>query len=225
MAAAWRRLTNWRTFQMTRSRKERFLNSLSEIPEKSASLLRAAYYLYHLNHYAKAGESYLYELKERVLKAFTAHFAPEDGLRISFIQGPPRITLCPACRRRAREERKSYVEYAQVTGGCASCHRDENYYSLYEFLVICDPHRFCFHSPYKIASKWLRGKDIPWKEGSEREGGYTFGRAITPGEEAAVNLGEVIAELEHFLAELGEDTCWLATEAGAHEEVKWEDVL
>lgn len=207
VAAAWRRLANWRTFQLTRSRKERFLNSLSDLPEKSASLLRAAYYLYHLNHYAKAGESYLYELKERVLKAFSAHFTSDDGLQIYFISGPARISLCPACRRRAREDKKSYLEYARLTGGCSNCHKEEDYYSLYEFLIACDVHRFCFHSPFQIASKWLKGREIPEKEGFEREGGYPFGRAITPGEAAAVNLAEVIAELEHFLAEGCQNSC------------------
>lgn len=199
VAAAWRRLANWRTFQRTRSRKERFLNALSDLPEKSASLLRAAYFLYHLNHYAKAGESYLYELKEKVLAAFSAHFTAEDGLRIYFIPGPDRIRLCPDCRRRAQNENRSYLEYARLTGGCSNCRKEEDYFSLYEFLITCDVHRFCFHSPVQIASKWLKGREIPEKEGSEREGGYPFGRAITPGEAAAVNLAEVIAELERFL--------------------------
>lgn len=202
-AAAWRRLANWRTFQRTRSRKERFLYALSDLPEKSASLLRAAYFLYHLNHYAKAGESYLYELKEKVLAVFSDHFTPEDGLRIYFVPGPARIRLCPDCRLRAQSEKRSYLEYARLTGGCSNCRKEEDYFSLYEFLITYDVHRFCFHSPAQIAWKWLKGKEIPQKEGSEREGGYPFGRAITAGEAAAVNLAEVIAELEKILKDWG----------------------
>ncbi|NPV30176.1 MAG: hypothetical protein HPY58_11115 [Firmicutes bacterium] len=198
-AAAWKRLREWRSCHQTKLRKERFLKALEELPEKSGLLLRAAYYLYHLNHYAKAGESYLYDLKEKVLACMAAHFAPEDGLRLYFIPGPARIRLCPACRRRARSQKKTYLEYCRLTGGCPCCRRDEDYYSLYEFLIESEEHRFCFHTPAQLGRKWLKGMEIPEKEGSEREGGYPFGRPIFPGEAAAVNLAEVIEELEKFL--------------------------
>lgn len=198
-AAAWARLKQWRTCHQTKSRKEKFLQALDDLPEKSGFLLRGAYYLYHLNHYAKAGEAYLYDLKEKVLALMATHFTPEDGLQIYFVPGPGRVRPCPACRRRARSQRKSYVEYIRLTGGCLCCQRDEGYYSLYEFQIESGEHRFCFHSPAQLGRKWLKGKEIPQKEGREREGGYPFGRPIFPGEAAAVNLAEVVDELEKFL--------------------------
>jgi len=197
--AAWTRLKRWRSCYYTRLRKEKFLRALEEFSEKTALLLRASYYLYHLNHYAKAGESYLYDLKEKVLAVMAAKFGSEDGLKIFFVPGPPRIRLCAACRRRARREKRSYLEFASFTGGCPHCQKDEDYYSLYEFVVEGGEHRFCFHSPAQVARKWLKGRQVPEKEGYEREGGYPFGRRIYPGEAAAVNLAEVIDELEEFL--------------------------
>jgi hypothetical protein len=201
--AARERLRNWCALHRTRARKERFLQALADLPEKSGRLLRAAYYLYHLNHYAKAGESYLYDLKEQVLKAMSASFTAADGLEIYFIPGRDRIRLCPDCRRRARKEKRTYLEFAEMTGGCAHCQRDEGYFSLYEFQIAYDDHHFCFHSPAQVAGKWLKGKNLPTRESSEREGGYPFGRPISAGEAVAVNLAEVIAELESFLASQG----------------------
>ncbi len=198
-AAARKRQHDWVTSRETITRKERFMEAIAEYPGHSALLLRAAYYLFHLNHYAKSGENYLYELKERVLAAMTAGFTTADGLQIFFIAGAARVRLCPDCRNRAQEQRKSYLEYARLTGGCSNCQRDEDYFSLYEFLVTWDQHRFCFHSPFQIGRKWLKGREIPAKEGSEREGAYPFGRPISSGEAAAINLAEVVDELEHFL--------------------------
>lgn len=198
-AAAQKRLKDWRSFHHTRERKERFLKSLVYLPERSGELLRASYYLYHLNHYAKAGETYLYDLKEQVLEVMSDLFTSEDGLEIYVIPGPDRIRLCPGCQARARKEKKTYLEYSRLTGGCSSCQRDEGYFSLYEFQVVYDEHHFCFHSPVQIARRWLKGMEIPVKENSEREGGYPFGRPIFAGEAAAVNLAEVVDELKAFL--------------------------
>ncbi|MGD0153109.1 MAG: hypothetical protein ABSC17_04995 [Thermacetogeniaceae bacterium] len=198
-AAARKRQHDWDTSRHTIARKEQFLKAMAEIPERSAVLLRAAYYLFHLNHYAKSGETYLYDLKERVLAALASRFTRDDGLQIYFIPGPARVRLCPDCRIRAQEQRKSYLEYARLTGGCQNCQRDEDYFSLYEFLIAWDQHRFCFHSPFQIARKWLKDRDVPIKEGSEREGAYPFGRPISSGEATAVNLAEVVDELERFL--------------------------
>jgi hypothetical protein len=198
-AAARKRQQDWVTARATIACKERFMEAIADLPGSSALLLRSAYYLFHLNHYAKSGETYLYELKERVLAFMASNFTVADGLQIYFIPGPARVRLCPDCRNRAQEQRKSYLEYARLTGGCSSCQRDEDYFSLYEFLVVWEQHRFCFHSPFQIGRKWLKGRDVPAKEGSEREGAYPFGRPISSGEAAAVNLAEVVDELERFL--------------------------
>ena len=42
-------------------RKEQFLESLNELSERTGNTLRVCFYLYHLNHYAKNGHTYLYD--------------------------------------------------------------------------------------------------------------------------------------------------------------------
>ncbi|HHP50568.1 MAG TPA: hypothetical protein ENM97_01475 [Moorella mulderi] len=180
--------------------KERFLQSLEFLPERRAALLRAAFYLYHLNHYAKAGEAYLYELKERVLALWAREFGREDGLEIYFIQGEERVELCWQCRKKAWSQKMNYLEYARSTGGCPQCRRQKDYYSLYEFIVTGEGHRFCFHSPAPVARRWFKNREVPLKEGEEREGGYSWGRPITEREARAISLPEVVEELEEFLS-------------------------
>ncbi|WP_066634650.1 DNA-binding protein [Desulfolucanica intricata] len=190
-----------RAAKVIKSRKEEFLDSLELVPPKSADLLKASYYLFHLNHYAKAGHSYLYDLKEQVLKYFLKHFTKEHGLKVFFIKGAPKIKLCPSCRAKARSRHISYREYAALYEGCPCCNKDNNHYDLYEFVVRYDKHSFCFHTPYSVARKWFNGDaEIPLKnKGTEREGGFTFGRPIYESEASAIDLEEIINELENFL--------------------------
>ncbi|WP_337999124.1 helix-turn-helix domain-containing protein [Desulfofalx alkaliphila] len=186
-----------------KSRKEEFLLSLDLAPEKTANLLRASYFLFHLNHYAKAGNHYLYDLKEKVLKKFVEHYNEEHGLTISLVQGGQRVLLCPSCKRKARRQRKSYHDYARMTGGCPWCIKNDRYYSLYEFTVKYAEHRFCFHTPYNVAKKWLKDKATTTKFRAQRyEMGTAFGRPIFELEAQAIPLQEVIDELNYFLEHL-----------------------
>jgi len=184
------------------NRKEQFLNSLSELPQERQVMLTAAYYLYYLNHYAKAGSSYLYDLKEAVLHTLVKNYYHRDEwLNISFIEGTNKITLCPECRAKAGNQRLSYVEYLDKTGGCLKCVKEYKYYSLYEFTVSSQDYRFCFHTPYATAKRWFSKQALPPRQESpEREGAYAFGRAIYDSEAMAVELIEVIDELQKFLA-------------------------
>lgn len=181
--------------------KKRFLHSLEFYPEKVTSLLRASYFLYHLNHYTKTGEEYLYDLKGEILKKFTDDFTDVEGLNIIFIEGAQKVILCDGCRDRARNMGISYLKYKNNHGGCSRCQREENYYSLFEFRVEYGEHKFCFHTPYKTAKKWFENiAELPHKirEKGEDEA-FLFGRPISEGEARAVTLKEVTGELESFL--------------------------
>lgn len=199
--AAEMRTSMYNAVQSIKDQKEEFLASLELVPEKTAYLLRASYYLFHLNHYAKAGNDYLYDLKEKVLKAFVNNFNQNHGLSIYYIQGGQKIYLCSACKKKARKQNQSYRNFARLTGGCPRCTRDDRFYSLYEFIVEYAEHRFCFHTPYLIARKWFKGHQIPVKFKTQRyEMGKTFGRPVLEPEAKAIPLHEVISELEDFLS-------------------------
>ncbi|KAF1083836.1 hypothetical protein SPSYN_02992 [Sporotomaculum syntrophicum] len=184
------------------NRKEQFFNSLNELTQERHEILKTAYYLYYLNHYAKAGSSYLYDLKETVLHTLVKNYYQRtDWLKISLIEGTNKIVLCPECRAKANNQRLSYLEYLDKTGGCNKCIKEYKYYSLYEFIICCQDYRFCFHTPYSTAKRWFNKQALPpCKECPEREGAYAFGRAIYDSEAKAVELIEVIDELQNFLA-------------------------
>lgn len=183
-----------------RNVKERFLQSLEGYPEKVAALLRAAFFLYHLNHYAKGGEAYLYDLKERVLKVFVNSYSAAEGLHVSFMEGSQKVYLCDSCRSKSKNMGIDYSKYKSDFGGCPKCDKKRDYYSLFEFVVEYGEHRFCFHTPYSTARKWLTNPDdLPGKaRGRGKEEAHAFGRPISESEARAVSLEEVLRELESF---------------------------
>lgn len=186
--------------------KQKFFETVDSLPEDTAKIIRACYYLFHLNHYAKAGNRYLYDLKETVLHTFAQnYYGKSDLLQISFIEGENKVNLCPGCKARAKNRRMSYLDYLDKAGGCPRCTREYKYYSLYEFLISQDEYRFCFHTPYATAKKWFKNIKLKpsQKQRPRREGIYAFGRAIYESEARAVELIEVIEELQAFLAEFG----------------------
>lgn len=182
--------------------KKNFLLSLGDYPEKAARLLRASFFLYHLNHYAKGGEEYLYDLKERVLRKFVSDFSAAEGLDMVFIEGGQKVLLCAGCRVKAQNMGSSYLEYKIKHGGCPQCRKEEDYYSLFEFRVEYGEHRFCFHTPYNIARKWFENIQLPEKAREKgKEEALPFGRPISEGEARAITLEEVIRELKSFLGD------------------------
>lgn len=199
--AAFKRVEAGKRARCYRDVKEQFLRSLESYPEKAAILLRASFFLYHLNHYAKGGEEYLYDLKEKVLKEFLFEFSPAEGLDVFFIEGGQKVYLCDSCRSKAQNRGMDYGRYKAAFGGCPQCKKERDYYSLFEFRVDYGEHHFCFHTPYHTAKKWFENpKELPCKT---REGGKEearpFGRTISEAEARAVALEEVVRELEFFM--------------------------
>lgn len=183
--------------------KKKFILSLENYPEKAAQLLRASFFLYHLNHYAKGGEEYLYDLKEKVLRKFQCDFTGAEGLEIFFIEGGHKILLCAGCRVKAQNMGLSYLKFKINHGGCPQCRKEEDYYSLFEFRVEYGEHRFCFHTPFSTARKWFENLDeLPQRAREKgKEVALPFGRPISEGEARAVTLEEVIQELKSYLGD------------------------
>lgn len=203
--AAFKRLENEKKARAYQNFKERFMLSLEDYPEKVALLLRASFFLYHLNHYAKGGEEYLYDLKEETLKKFSESFTTQEGLEVILVEGGEKVHLCESCRMKARSMGLDYVKYKSMHGGCPRCRKENDYYSLFEFRVKYGDHFFCFHTPYQVAKGWLRNSlDLPCQTHMPgREEARAFGRPITEAEALAVSLMEVIRELEVFTGEPG----------------------
>lgn len=199
--AAFRRLAAARKTLRHGDIKAKFLHSLESYPEKTAALLRASFFLYHLNHYAKGGEAYLYDLKEKVIKKFLFDFTPDEGLDVSLVKGGSKVCLCAACRSKAKNMGLDYIKYKSIYEGCPQCRKEDDYYSLFEFKVEYDEHRFCFHTPYHIARKWFEdGRGLPDKVGERgKEKAFPCGRPISEAEARAVTLDEVTRELISFL--------------------------
>lgn len=190
-----------RNAHQVREHRDRFLSSLDSLPERTADLLRASYYLYHLNHYAKADQQYLYDLKENVLKTITLNFKGSRELEIVLVEGLQQVQLCPDCRARARARGLSYLEFARMDGGCSRCIKNNSYYDLYEFNISYDEHQFSFHTPFSVARKWF-SKDtrLPRRHrGYQQEQGLTFGRPITEKEARALPISEVLENINAFM--------------------------
>lgn len=199
--AAFKRAEGAKRERGHRNIKEQFLLSLEGYPEKAAALLRASFYLYHLNHYAKGGEEYLYDLKEKVLKRFLSEFSPAEGLHVFFVEGGQKVYLCDSCRWKAQNRGMDYRKYKNIFGGCPQCKKESDYYSLFEFRVEYGEHRFCFHAPYHTAKKWFEKNagELPRKTRERgKEEACAFGRPISEAEARAVPLEEVVRELESF---------------------------
>jgi hypothetical protein len=205
--AAFKRLNAEKKAREYQHVKEQFFLSLEHYLEKSATLLKASFYLYHLNHYAKGGEDYLYDLKEKVLRKFTEKFSAEEGLEILFVEGGQKISLCDSCRQKALKMGLDYIRYKSAYGGCPRCKKRSDYYSLFEFRVRYGEHSFCFHTPYYVARNWINvPSGLPHKTRARgKEEGRAFGRPISEAEAMAVSLEEVIGELERFLGDRPEE--------------------
>lgn len=197
----------WRERQRAVARHDHFLCSIAALPE--ARLLRAAYYLFHLNHYAKAYEKEresLYALKNRVLACIVRDYP--EMVRCVYLIGQDRskIWLCEDCRQSARAAGYTYLDYVKLGHYCEKCYVqvvEREYYSLVEFSLESDDYRFCFHLPVSVARKWLAGiKELPIRERKHDEVNdamYFYGRRITRIEEKVIPLAVVVQELETFL--------------------------
>ncbi len=202
----------WKKRQVVARRHDRFIGMIADLPD--FHLLKACYYLFHLNHYAKAypeKRDELYPLKSQVLERIVNRFS--DQVRCMYLIGKDnvRVWLCEDCCSTARSNGYSYREYVEHHGYCSKCKvqvLEREYYSLVEFIIESDNYRFCFHLPLSIAKKWLTGIEGFARAdrglGEQRDEMYFYGRKITRVEERIVPLPVVVRELRDFL-EFGDE--------------------
>ena len=175
--------------------------------------LEIAFYLYHLNHYAKTPkyENYknkLYRLKkEALLKAYKEY---KNLFRILFIERGNKVKLCDVCFEKAR--RRWYYEGGYETGltlgewinlyakTCEYCDVKEDYYSLIEFEIDTSVSRFIFHLPYPEIKNFLDKFRIPKTNYKEEEYFIKYGRQLEKYEALIVPLKEVIKSIENYLS-------------------------
>ncbi|HWP98046.1 MAG TPA: hypothetical protein VN426_14470 [Syntrophomonadaceae bacterium] len=209
------RMHDWKQLSRTLSRYQRFLEDIEELPQ--ACLLENSFYLFHLNHYAKTypeESGSLYGLKKMVLKKMVGEY--RDDFQINYLVGPDRnkVWLCEDCKDHARKAGIPYAEYARREYHCSKCyvqHLEKEYYSLIQFDLQLDQHRFSFHLPLS-ASRWVQDIHL-LPQGIRETGNYSdrmflYGRAVSRVEEQVYPLKMIIEGLQHYLAEDEDKDGW-----------------
>ena len=186
-----------------------FMANVDNYPE--SAVLKACFYLFHANHYAKtyAGHSErLYRLKNQVLrKAYQENPSLIDAL---YLLGPDRrkIWLCEDCRDAARTSGMSYNNYIRDEYYCPKCTVQsviKEYYSLVEFSIQVPDYRFTFHLPRSSAQRWMQNlDDLPQdirKTGRYDDKMFVYGRPISRVEEKVFPLPMVEEQLRLYLGQ------------------------
>lgn len=186
---------------------DRFLSNIEYYPEKE--LLKTAFYLFHLNHYAKSYKeqsSKLYSLKNTVLKKM--YLENTSFIKASYLIGPDRkkVFLCEDCKDSARSAGMSFIDYVKKEYYCPKCYIqsiEKEYYSLLEYKIDSPDYRFTFHLPRSSANRWMIEIDsLP--QGSRQANRYDdkmylYGRPISRIEERVFPLAMVKEYLFKYL--------------------------
>lgn len=199
--------------QVLAHRHERFMQMVAG--SSDSELFKACYYLFHLNHYAKAypdRKDELYSLKNQVLRCMVARYPGKVCCLYLVGADKARVWLCEDCSQTARLNGCSYQDYISEQRYCCKCEvqvLEREYYSLIEFVVENQDLRFSFHLPVSKARKWMCGiEGLPRFErgsGEKRDEMYFYGRRITRVEEKIVPLAVAIKELRGFIEAAGGD--------------------
>lgn len=186
---------------------DRFMEDVSTLSEHK--LLKAGFYLFHLNHYAKTYPELskeLYELKSKVLRKL--YLENRFLIKAKYLLGPDRkkVWLCEDCKDASRSAGMSYNTYIRNEAYCPKCdiiELEREYYSLVEFCLEVSDYRFLFHTPRSLAVRWM--KDIDELPRDNRQTAnyddrmYLYGRAISRIEERVFPLGMLKEKLEAYL--------------------------
>ncbi len=187
---------------------DKFLENIA--PHPNRELLQTAFYLFHLNHYAKKYtkmSNKLYKLKNQTIRKM--HLRKPDSLEMHYLIGPDRKTiwLCEDCKYSSQAAGMPYGSYIRQGNYCPKCYVqsvEKEYYSLIEFIVLSSEYRFVFHLPLNTAKKWLENiNDLPQgfrKTKKYDDKMYLYGRQISRIEEKAFPLNMIVEKLENYLA-------------------------
>jgi len=186
---------------------DRFLEEIEEYPE--VELLKACFYLFHLNHYAKSYSEIsksLYQLKARVLEK--VYRENQAKFKVIYLLGADKkkVWLCEDCKEAAHSRGLSYNRFIREEAYCSKCYIqsvEKEYYSLLEFILRVGDYRFIFHSPRSLAAAWV--DNLPELPGEVRREGfyddrmYLYGRRVTAVEERVFPLEMIKGKLMEYL--------------------------
>lgn len=183
-----------------------FMENIAQLPE--SKLLQTCFYLFHLNHYAKTyaeNRAELYQLKRRVIKKLFNENV--DIIKPTYLLGPDRnkVWLCEDCKDNCRSMGISFNHYIRQEYYCSKCFvqvLEKEYYSLFEFHLNIENHRFTFHLPKSLAQKWLDWRLLPQSNRRAQfyqDRMYLYGRRISRVEEKAFPLPRITEYLSQYL--------------------------
>jgi len=174
--------------------------------------LETAFYLYHLNHYAKTPKYQAYKNKLYTLKTKTlikASSLYKELFKINFIERGDKIELCDECFEEARknwhwaggyETGYTLGEWIKAYHKpCPSCKVEKDFYSLVEFQIKTPVAKFNFHLPYPEAKSSFNKENLPKKQLDQEYLYISLGREIEKYEALIVPIKEVISKIEKFL--------------------------
>jgi len=184
-----------------------FMENVKDYPE--CDVLKACFYLFHANHYAKTYPEHserLYRLKNQVLKKVCEE--NPSLVKAIYLLGPDRrkIWLCEDCKDAARSSGMSYNDYIRSEHYCPKCTIQavfKEYYSLIEYGFQVADYRFTFHLPRSLAQRWMQNLDeLPQgirKTEHYDDKMYVYGRPISRVEEKVFPLPMVEEKLLLYL--------------------------
>lgn len=199
---------DWKHLNKAVDHYQKFLQEMEL--NRYAPLLKASFYLFHLNHYAKSysqTSKELYGLKKQVLRIMIEEYGPL--FKVTYLLGPDRkkIWLCEDCKANARKAGIPFPEYARREYHCSKCYvqnLEKEYYSLIQFDLALEGHRFSFHLPLSAARfvkdlhlvnqairKTCRYNDLM----------FLYGRPVSRVEEQVYPLTIIVDGLKKFLIE------------------------
>lgn len=198
---------DWKRLGRAVDHYQRFLEEISL--NCYAPLLEASFYLFHLNHYAKScaeKSKECYGLKKQVLKKMIEEY--RTLFNITYLLGPDRkkVWLCEDCKSNARKAGIPFPEYARREYHCSKCYvqnLEKEYYSLFQFDLALEGHRFSFHLPLS-AARFI--KEIHLLDQSVRKTCryndlmFIYGRPVSRVEEQVYPLNMIVDGLQRFLS-------------------------
>lgn len=197
-----------RTVRTTKQIEEyhrRYMQFLNRIAISDRPLMKAAYYLFHLNHYAKINKNDLYPIKYKVLSIIYEMYKNTPYLTIQYVKGEDRVELCRECSDDLKVERKRGL-YRLFLHPCAYCEVKKNYYSLLDLRIQYKGYKFHFHVPYNEIDKWftIDLDSLPVIIRRKEKGIEKYGRVVTKAEREFLPLDWVVKELELFIQKHGD---------------------
>lgn len=201
------RISDFRKVSRVINYYDNFMDNVIDYPE--SNLLKACFYLFHANHYAKTYSEHsnrLYSLKNQVIQKMYRENSPI--IKASYLLGPDRrkIWLCEDCKDAARTAGISYNTYIRKEYYCPKCTVQsiiKEYYSLVEFNIQVTDYRFTFHLPRSSARQWMENmENLP--HGTRKIGHYDdkmflYGRSVSRIEEKIFPLPVVEEKLYQYL--------------------------